>query len=836
MREEPDVETIMLKRLTEGRLAGFNQERLVPPDHAELARLLHELQAHQVELEMQNEELRLSRAELDAGSRRLNELYDFAPAGYFSITAAGQIRQLNLVGAGLLGNDRDQLQGKAFRDYVAAGDHATFDHFLRDVFSGHPADPCEIKLDPPQGHEAVIQISGVLAPDRSVCRIAAMNVTAQRRAERAERERIEDLDRIFELSPDLIGIAGRDGCFHRVNPAFERILGYSREELTGRCYLHFVHPDDREATVGQMVRLEAGEEIKDFVNRYRCKDGTYRSLEWRATSYRQDVIYAMARDITGRQETEDALRLSEAKFRSIIESTPTAIYLYQLTQDGRLVLTDFNPAADRETGISHASLIGKTVEEAFPALIGTGVPQKFKEVAAGGITPQPFVVRYDDERISGVFDVSVFQTGPGMIAVAFQDISERIRAEEELKNARDELESRVRQRTSQLQERTLQLSKLARELTQVEERERRRIAALIHDDLQQMLVAALLNLGMLKSSVSGGEVAADFAHIEGILRDSIQTTRSLTAELSPSVLHQSGLAPALHWLRAWCMETYGLEVAVKAAGEIDPGPEACVTLFRCVRELLFNIVKHAGVKSAELAMARGPDGRVRIEVSDKGRGFDPEALRFREDVAGGFGLFSVRERLDLLGGGLEVESSPGRGSRFVLWVPLPVAGHPALSEDALEGCGHPQPDPTPGDGRSMSAGELVPRTRIVVADDHGPVRVGLVRLLESEAGFEVVGQAADGVEALELARLLRPDAVVTDLNMPRMNGLELTAVIHRELPAVHVLGLSIEVDDDRRAAMLRAGAVDLLHKNQSAAELIAALRLHSATAGPAANA
>lgn len=239
-----------------------------------------------------------------------------------------------------------------------------------------------------------------------------------------------------------------------------------------------------------------------------------------------------------------------------------------------------------------------------------------------------------------------------------------------LRAQQEELEHEVQRRTEQLRERTHQLRTMAGMLIQAEERERTRISRVIHDHLQQILMGALLNLRMMRIKERHPELAADFASIESMLKDAIQTAQTLTAELSPAVLHQYGLAAALHWLRPWCMEKFNLQVDVDTEDDVDPGPEVSVALFLCVRELLFNVVKHAGVKAAAIRMWRdAPNAMLKIEVSDQGAGFDPMAAMQHEGTTGGMGLFNSRERIAMLGGGFESDSKPGSGSRFTLWVP-----------------------------------------------------------------------------------------------------------------------------------------------------------------------
>jgi signal transduction histidine kinase len=160
--------------------------------------------------------------------------------------------------------------------------------------------------------------------------------------------------------------------------------------------------------------------------------------------------------------------------------------------------------------------------------------------------------------------------------------------------------------------------------------------------------------------------------VQHILSESIEVSRTLTHELSPPVLYQENLDEILLWLGRWYGEKHGLAVEVEIEQSVELGLEEIrVTLFRSVLELLFNVVKHARVKAARVSLSRTLERAVRVVVSDEGVGFDPAQLRLRTGTDKGFGLFHLRERLELIGGALEIESAPGRGSRFALTVPLP---------------------------------------------------------------------------------------------------------------------------------------------------------------------
>jgi CheY-like chemotaxis protein len=252
-------------------------------------------------------------------------------------------------------------------------------------------------------------------------------------------------------------------------------------------------------------------------------------------------------------------------------------------------------------------------------------------------------------------------------------------------------------------------------------------------------------------------------------------------------------------------------------------------LFRSVRELLFNVVKHSKVKNARITMDRMPGGMVRIVVSDKGVGFDPREREAREGSSGGFGLFKLRARLELLGGGMKIQSTPGQGCQMTLWAPervgpkTGVVSLPPLEDSTPKSNGRDEAKLPARRPQIKEQGKI----RIVVADDHAVVRDGLVRAFADEPDFDVVGEATDGIEAVQFARELQPDFILMDVNMPRMDGIKATATIHAESPSVKILGLSMYNDEGHRNAMLEAGALDLLRKSNSAAHVISALRQHA---------
>jgi signal transduction histidine kinase len=248
--------------------------------------------------------------------------------------------------------------------------------------------------------------------------------------------------------------------------------------------------------------------------------------------------------------------------------------------------------------------------------------------------------------------------------------------EEALRLSREELEQRVRDGTEKIASQGHQMRRLATELTKTEQRERSRLAEVLHGHVQQLLVAINLNIALLQGKTTSPDTVAHLEKIRFLVEDCIKATRILSVELTPPILSVGGLSAAIEWLAKWMHDNYGLQVRLELDSQAHCEPEdVSVVLFQSVRELLFNVVKHAGVLAAAVSMDVTEDARLRITVSDEGAGFDPSASCLGgpgslQGGTAGFGLCHVRERLTLLGGQFFAESEPGKWSRFVLIVPL----------------------------------------------------------------------------------------------------------------------------------------------------------------------
>ncbi len=246
-----------------------------------------------------------------------------------------------------------------------------------------------------------------------------------------------------------------------------------------------------------------------------------------------------------------------------------------------------------------------------------------------------------------------------------QDITERRDAEEALRRLNEHLETLVAQRTEDLTHTVSRLQQLTWELSQTEDRERKRIADILHDDVQQILAAARFHLNLLSTGTRSPEESREILQqVKQMLKEAIEKARSLSHELSPA-LYQVDLADTLNWLARHMHEKHGLTVQVVAYGPVESSSE-CVKalLYKVTQELLFNVVKHAGVQEASIRVRRL--GRyICLTVIDRGRGFKPQEL----EKTAGFGLLGIRERIQLLGGRMKIKSDADEGCRLLIAVP-----------------------------------------------------------------------------------------------------------------------------------------------------------------------
>lgn len=617
-----------------------------------------------------------------------------------------------------------------------------------------------------------------------------------------------------------------EGRILDANDTFLKLFGYSREAFEAEVltWRDFTPPEHVQASLEVMEQLGKTGRIGPYEKEYFAKDGSRKWMMFVGADLGDGTIVEYAVDISDRKQMEEVLheRMREAEeaqamLDSLLEHVPEGITIvggppdFPVLANSRMAVKLIGREDDQLEGVRsgwHARAFGIYLADGVTEPTPEQMPLYRASRHGEHVIGEEWVIeRPDQSKITVLVNVAPIRDSQGRIIGAincWQDITERKKADNALLQAHEAL-----------QQQAGRLQRLASELSRAEHRERKRLAALLHDHLQQLLVAIRMSLCSVRSKSDDAAVVESAGQAIELTDEAVKASRDLTHQLRPPVLYEAGLIPALQWLGTRMQRQQGLRVTIEAETDSSPAqiglePDVYMLLFESVRELLFNTAKHAGVDEACVTVTK--DERVlRIIVSDRGRGFDPAILR-DERSDGSFGLFSVRERLTALGGSVSIDSAEDRGTSVMLEVPIRETA-------ALE----PEPDQAPQmparGGQANPASDQRPIS-VLVVDDHAIVRQGIANILREHPLVTVVDEASDGAEAIEKVRLHRPDVVLMDVNMPEMNGIEATRAVHRQWPEVVVVGLSVQEDEPTASAMHEAGAAAFVSKSGDFARVI----------------
>ena len=819
-------------------------------------------------------ERRSAEAALRESEEQFRAMFELAAVGMAQADLrTGRLLRVNDKFCAITGYCADELLGKTFSEITHPDDRErdweTFQRAVRAETPDHRSEKRYLRKD---GTVVWVNVNAAILHDAAgqpVRTVAAIeDITERKGAEEALRQSREDLDRAQEVGQ--IGWWRLDTQRNVLTWSDEnhRIFGVPpATPLTYETFLGIVHADDRQY-VDTQWKLGLHGEPYDIEHRILVGG----QVKWvREKAYlefdNEGVLlggFGITQDITKRKQAEQALQHSLRRFellaaiagellqtpepqkvvedlcRRVMEHLDCHACLNFLAdeQAGRLRLNACAGIPPEEArriewldyGVAVCGCVARDgcciVAEHIPATPDVRTePVKSLGIKAYACHPLLGV----GGRVIGTLsfgtrsretfspdDLALMKAVADQVAAAMIRVRDEqaLRASEgALRQANEELEEKIRERTAELlalnenlMETRDQLRSLASDLILTEAREKRALASELHDTVAQMLAIAKLTLESTAARLEG-KSQEEVKRVVQILQEASRQTRTLMADLSPSLLYEAGLGLALRALARRMAELHALAIEVVDDGSPKPlGEDYRVILFRAVQELLHNTVKHPKATHVKVSLQR-EGNELRIEVEDDGVGFLVSPRGRGEGMREGFGLFSIRERLRHLGGSFEVFSQPGSGVRAVLLVPLQQE--------------------SPGEGKEPAA------VRILIAEDHRMMRDALASLLEKEPGFEVVGLAEDGLEAVRLAREVRPDVVLMDINMPKMDGIEATRQITADLPETRVIGLSVHADQQVVSEMLAAGATSFVPKSSSPEELIEGIRTAMRTGPPA---
>ena len=590
---------------------------------------------------------------LQVSEARYRNLFVNNPLMYFTLDASGLVMSVNPQGAHQLGYQVEELNGRPVTAVFPPDLHdqvnAQLAQCMREADRVHTWEITKVRKD---GQTLWVRESAVAVPGDDgalLLLIMCENVTERRRAELALRESEQRFRTLLDTIPDQVQLKDAQGRFIMLNRATQDLFGVAEDQILGKTVYDLRPPDlaalldaeDKQAlSAPGPIRVERRSHTRDswqeiVLSPIRDGGGTVTGL------------VSISRDITERKQAElDKLRDSEQRYRTLVEHAVDLIY--ETNAQGRFTYFNTN-AALQMLGYAREDLVDRhylelvhpdhhlALRDFFQTAIKERRTSGYIEIAA--LTKSGLPIWFG-QQVSLVWEKNR--------VISFQGVCRNINDRVAALTAQRETNDRLR-RLSARQEELL-------------EGERTRIAQNLHDGVGQSLNLARLKI---ESALLGAsKQSAQLQEAVQIIAQSASAIRTLEFELSPPVLRELGLTPALEWLAEEMRRQYGLQVGLSDDGEAKPlGELARVVAFRAVRELLLNVIRHAGVRRAHVDQQR-VGARLVVTVSDQGRGYGDEA------VAAGLGLVSVRERIGYLGGEVVIQSKSGEGVVATLSIPV----------------------------------------------------------------------------------------------------------------------------------------------------------------------
>lgn len=570
-----------------------------------------------------------------------------------------RITSWNRAAERIYGYSADQVRGKSISILLPSDDPGRVAILLEKLGRGERVDHFETVHMTRDGRRRHISLT--ISPIQDVegnivgASTIARDITDRKKAEERLRKSEEHYRMVTETINDGLGQFDGNGIPVYVNEKYGEIFGYSRDEILGRHWREIFDRDAQEIMEAQLIARRKGH-AEPYEFSTTRKDGRRIHVRVSPQPMFDDSggfkgSLAVVTDLTERKWMEDALRESEDKMRSILNASPDAILQVgmdlkilwankaALELNSDILVSSCCDAYQTCMSLDGQCVCKKVIESGqietnslcFPVAEGSGGEICWENIGVP--------LRNSHGRINGAILIA-------------RNITERKMAE----RAMLEYQQKLRSQASQL--------------SLAEERQRRRIATDIHDNVIQGLALSMIKLDLLRESsdLAGNTL---FGEVTQTLSQAIDDMRNMTFDISSPTLYKLGLSVAVDELAddLICRQ-HSIEYEFYDDQQEKPlDDDVRVLLFQSIRELFVNLIKHAEAHKVSICIERIGQS-VCTTVSDDGVGFDVDHTDLTMHRTGGFGLFNIRERLDYIGGSMEIQSLPGQGSTFVLIAPL----------------------------------------------------------------------------------------------------------------------------------------------------------------------
>ena len=750
---------------------------------------LHELGVHQIELELQNEELRRMQVTLDAAGARYFDLYDLAPVGYVTVSESGLILQTNFAACTLVGVARGALVGQPFSRFIHKADQDIWYLHRKQLFATGALQTFELRLERPDGLSCWVQLAVTTALDTdgtSVGRMVLIDLTGRKQMEEALRNRDARQAKMVANIGDVIVIIDHEGINRYKSPNVEKLFGWSARELVGVSALDKVHPDDLDSA-GKFVGALLGEPNATGTTecRYRCKDGRHCWIEFTGINLLHDPdirgLLGNYRDITERKQSYEALRNRDARHAKMVANIGDVIVI--IDRDGRTRYR--SPSVEKLFGWSPEGSMGRgALENVHPDDLAFA-QRRMAEILGEPYSQGTLECRYQSK--DGCYQWIEF-TGTNLLHDPdIQGI---------LGNFRNITERKQIETLNQQLQKTESLGQMAGG-----------IAHHFNNKLQTVIVSLELakasptqNPALVESLLKATQATREAAEVSALMLTYLGQSQVKYESLDISDVCLAGLP----LLRAAMPANADLETDLPS-----PGPVISANANQ-IQQVLTSLMTNAweakgegpnhlrlGIKTVTAAdipvTRRFPldfqiqetayaclevvDAGSGITAKDMGKLFDPF---FSSKFAGrGLGLPVVLGIVRSHQGVVTVESEPGRGSIFRVFFPVVAEAVRPKRQAPVEPISE----------------NLRPGTTVLVVEDDENLRDTLALMLEF-SDYTVL-TAEDGVAALEIFRQHRDEigCVLCDVTMPRKNGWETLTALRQLAPGLPVILLSGHSDD-----------------------------------------